>query len=252
MRLTLCFLIGACILASACKKDLSASGTPPTVTLEFSNVVNSAPFELNTTYTDFDNESYTVTAFKYYISNVSLISLSGAYQQIHGIYHLVDASDSASLNLSFSASADSIVAISFMIGVDSAANVSGSQTGDLSPSKGMYLSKSAGYIMAKLEGTSPALGTAGDVFQYDINGFTGPYNVLRTVTLPLPSGPVSLQPIKSDTLVLSISANVNAWFFGPHALNIASNPSCTTPGTLAGEFADNYASMFSLTNAALK
>lgn len=188
MRLTLCFLIGACILASACKKDLSASGTPPTVTLEFSNVVNSAPFELNTTYTDFDNESYTVTAFKYYISNVSLISLSGAYQHISGIYHLVDASDSASLNLSFSASADSIVAISFMIGVDSATNVSGSQTGDLSPSKGMYLSKSAGYIMARLEGTSPALGTATDVFQYDINGFSGPYNVLRTVTLPLPSG----------------------------------------------------------------
>jgi hypothetical protein len=252
-HLILYSLIGCCILVSACKKELSASSAPTNITIQFADVVNTAPLVLNTTtYTNFDGEEYTVTAFKYYISNIQLISINGTFQAVPGVYHLVDAADSASQSLSFGATADSLVALTFLIGVDSAQNVSGTETGDLTPTNGMFWSSSAGYIMAKLEGTSPASTASGNVFLYDIGGFTGQYNVLRTVTLALPGGPFSLNPAKADTLTISLSANVNTWFKGPHVLTIGENPTCTAPGMLASEFADNYAMMFTVTNVQLK
>jgi len=252
-NIVLWLAIGCCIWLSACKKELSVEAAPPIITLQFSNVAGSTPLVLNTgTYTDFDAESYSVTAFKYYISNIQLISLNGTFQSVPGIYHLVDASDSASQSLSFIASADSVIALSFLIGVDSAQDVSKSQPGDLSPSKGMYWNDTAGYIMAELQGTSSASTGAGGLFQYQIGGFKGSYNVLRTATLALPGAPFTLLPEKADTLLVSISANVNAWFQGQHILTIAQNPSCTAPGVLASEFADNYSMMFSVTNAQIK
>jgi hypothetical protein len=251
-QLILCSLIIGSVLVSACKKELSASGDPTTITLQFTDVVGPEKLVLNTAYDNLIPETFTVTAFKYYVSNIELISKNGSFQPIPGIYHLVDASDTSSMTFSFPTTADSLVALSFLIGVDSLHNVNGIQTGDLSPSKGMFWSSSTGYIMAKLEGTSPASGAAGNAFQYDIGGFTGADNVLKNVTLALPGTPVNLVPTMSDTLVISISANVNAWFKGAHILPINNNNSCTTPGPLAREYADNYASMFTVTNTQVK
>jgi hypothetical protein len=76
--------------------------------------------------------------------------------------------------------------------------------------------------------------------------------VLRKVTLALPGLPITLNPILPDTVLISIDANVNAWFSGPHVLSINDNAVCITPGVLASQYADNYARMFIARNVQVK
>jgi hypothetical protein len=59
----------------------------------------------------------------------------------------------------------------FMIGVDSARNNSGAQTGALDPTNGMFWSWSTGYIMAKFEGTSAQSPAAANALKFHIGGF---------------------------------------------------------------------------------
>ena len=172
----LCSLVLGYVLMSSCKKELSASGSPGVITIQFTSVAGIAPLTLNTTYTNTAGEQFNVTAFKYYISDIRLYGQNGSFQDVPGIYHLVDASDINSQSISFPNSVDSLIAFSYLIGIDSALNVNQSGSGDLAPSKGMWWSDSAGYIMARLEGTSPASTGPANTFEYNIGGFSGPYN----------------------------------------------------------------------------
>lgn len=246
-------LILTCWTLVSCKKELSATGNPTTISLQFTNVVSLAPLMQGSIYTNpTTGEQFSVSVFKYYISNVQLISRNGTFTNIPSIYHLVDAFDTTTSTISFPGVADSLIALSFLIGVDSATDADGPRTGDLDPAKGMFLGASAGYIMADLEGFSPASTQLNYSFTYQISGYTGPYNVLRKVTLALPGLPVTLSPQLPDTVLISIYADVDAWFTGVHYLPISANNTCTTPGLLASEYADNYARMFIARNVTVK
>jgi hypothetical protein len=84
--------------------------------------------------------------------------------------------------------------ITFIVGVDSTRNTMdiSRRTGVLDPTgvaSDMYWGWNSGYIFFKIEGTSPAVVTAGNVFQYHVGGFGG-YNSptpnnLKTITLDL-------------------------------------------------------------------
>jgi hypothetical protein len=246
-------LMIVCWSFASCKKELSATGSPTTITLQFDNKAGLAPLTLGTVYTDATTgEQFAVTTLKYYISNVQLISKNGTFLDAPSVYHLVDASDTTTGSLSFTADADSLIAISFLVGVDSNRCINGPQTGDLAPSKGMFWSAAAGYIMAELEGISPASNQPGYAFTFQIGGYTGAYNVLRKVTLALPGLPVTTRSLYTDTVLISIDADVTAWFTGPHYLPISSFNTCTAPGLLASEYADNYARMFVARNVQVK
>jgi hypothetical protein len=239
------------LLAVSCKKELSASGSPTIVSVQFSNLVGTSPLVIGASYTNTLGEQMTVTAFRYFISNIQLYSRNGSSQVISGIYQLVDQADSASQILNFPATADSLIAISFLIGVDSLSNVNPTQTGYLNTSYGMYRGTDSGYYMAKLEGISTASNYVNGVFQYDIGGFQGPYNVLHTVILPFPSA-ISAIPNTLDTIAITLTANVLDWFQGTNELPIGINNVCTTSGPLAYEYSQNYAQMFTLTGATVK
>lgn len=246
-------LMFICCSLGSCKKELSAEGSPTTVTLQFTAKAGLAPLALGTVYTDpTTGEQFNVNTFKYYISNVQLISKNGTFINIPSIYRLVDAADTNSGKISFPASVDSLTVLSFLIGVDSTRCADGPRTGDLAPSKGMFWNASTGYIMAELEGVSPASTQPGYAFTYQIGGYTGVYNVLRKVTLALPGLPVTPRSLFRDTVLISIDADVEAWFAGPHYLSISSNSTCTVPGQLASEYADNYARMFTARNVQVK
>ncbi|TDW99436.1 MbnP family protein [Dinghuibacter silviterrae] len=247
------FLMIVCWSLWSCKKELSAEGSPTTVTLQFTNKVGLAPLTLGTVYTNATTgEQFDVTTLKYYISNVQLISKNGTFTNAPSVYHLVDASDTTTASLSFTASPDSLIALSFLVGVDSTHCANGPRTGDLDPAKGMFWNAAQGYIMAELEGISPASTQPGYAYTYQIGGYTGPNNVLRKVTLALPGLPVTARSLFADTILISIDADVDAWFSGPHYLPISSNATCTTPGALASEYADNYARMFVARNVQVK
>ncbi len=226
------FLIVVCWTLVSCKKELSASGNPTTITLQFNAKVDIAPLVLNTPYTNAEGEQYSVTVFKYYISTIQLISSNGTFRDAPPIYHLVDASDTTTSAISFTGTADSLSGISFLVGMDSA--------------------HAPGPIMADLEGVSPASDQPGYAFIYQVKGFTGPSSVLRKITLALPGLPITLNPILPDTVLISIDANVNAWFSGPHVLPITDSSTCTIPGPLASQYADNYAKMFIVRNVQVK
>jgi hypothetical protein len=135
-------------------------------------------------------------------------------------------------------------AISFTIGVDSARNTSGAQTGALDPINGMFWTWNTGYIMAKLEGTSPK-STAGDKkFQHHIGGFEGANNAVRNITIDLTGKNIVLAANKESSVMIKV--DVLKWF-SPNIISIATNTNVMDVNNTSKLIADNYEKMFSVT-----
>lgn len=222
-------------------------GQQATVTLQWKLLFDQQPLVLDSvSYTDAFGEPLTLTQCKYYVSHFKLFSPSGSVQESEGLIQLVNAADTTSFTLSLPTKPDSLVALSFVVGVDSILNISGAQEGALDPLKGMFWTWNSGYVMAKLEGHSPVSTGRAHLFEYHIGGFHGPDAALRTIELKLPGQPIFLK--EGQTVVLEIHANISHWFNGVHVLKIAEHAACATPGPLARLYADNYAKMFTLTS----
>lgn len=242
----------AALMMSSCQKGLRISEAQPAathnLTLKFKAVADAQPLELGNAYTNVWGEQYTVSAFKFYLTQIRLInSTSGtSYNVNKDEYFLVNFADSASVTLNLKAVPNTYNRISFLLGVDSIRNVSGAQTGALDPGKGMFWTWNSGYIMAKLEGSSPESVQPNNKFEYHIGGFSGGNSVLKQLSLPFPlAQEVTLQEGRNSEMV--ISANVNSWFAGPNPIKINVNAVCMTPGPLSKQIADNYAGMFTIT-----
>ena len=246
LKILLFFFTGLLLLSSCKKSTTSNTGT---VKITFRNMVNASPMVLDaTTYTNPFGESYTIHKFKYYISNIRF-GLSGlattAFEKES--YHLVDQGQPGSLSFSFEVAENSFTILSFLLGVDSLRNVSGAQTGALDPLKDMFWTWNSGYIMAKMEGTSPRSNQAGNIIEYHIGGFSGANNVLKQISMIFPVGnQLIIKPGKISEIILE--ADFNKWWQSPNDLKIADLPVCTTPGALAKKVADNYSDLFTITN----
>jgi hypothetical protein len=235
----------------SCQKQLHFDKAPENdhnIVIKFKPVIqyDSVPLVFGNTYTNYFKEKYTPTAFKFYVHSFALINVDSnkVFRIPSDKYYLVDFADSASTEIKIAILPYVYNRISFTIGVDSTQNVSGSQTGALDPANGMFWNPTNGYIMAKLEGTSPASPQAGK-FQYDIGGFQGANNVIKTVTLLFPYAQnLDLKPGKTSQMF--ITADANDWFYNPHDIKIADNPVVTTPGNLATQVAENYSKMFTV------
>jgi hypothetical protein len=239
------------LLASSCQKSLRTSSEPAAnhnLTIRFKAMAGADPLAFGNKYFNFWGEEYSVSAFKFYISHIQLITDAGTVYDVNkDEYFLVNFAGSNATVLQLKAVSNKYVRISYLMGVDSIRNVSGAQTGALDPANGMFWTWNSGYIMAKLEGNSPASAQVNNKFEYHIGGFSGPDNVLKQVQLLFPgSQDVVLQPGKSSEL--TVTADVNTWFFNPNDIKISVNAVCMTPGTLARRIAENYINMFTITN----
>ena len=137
-------------------------------------------------------------------------------------------------------------AISVLLGVDSARNVSGVQSGALDPVKGMFWTWNSGYIYTKLEGTSPSSSQVNGKFEYHIGGFRWPFSAIRNFTVTL-TDVDSWQLEEGKRLVLDISVNMNAFFDHSYPVRISEEPVCMSPGELAQRISGNFAGAFRLT-----
>jgi hypothetical protein len=255
MQAIIIFLITA--MSTGCSKEYSASGYKPPVnpadsfnlSINFTPVVDSIRLSFDSSYTNYWKESYKVSAFKFYVCKFDLINTDSnrVYHVNQDKYFLIDAADSTTWSVHLLATPFSYNRISFLIGIDSLHNVSGAQTGALDPINGMFWTWNSGYIMAKLEGSSPLSNLTNNKIEYHIGGFSGPDNVLRTPTILFPYGKYSVVTAGKKNAI-NINADVNAWFFNPHQLKIKDNPACTTPGSLAKDYAENYSKMFVVTD----
>jgi hypothetical protein len=177
---TLIFSIFGLLLLTSCEKDNKDdddNNNPPTnqkgsFKIELEHFFDSAGFDLNQDYVNSSGEDVNFNTVKYYLTNIKLSNTDGTVWSEEESYRLVDLSDPGSLMINISdVPTGDYHMLMFTIGVDSARNVSGAQTGALSPANGMFWSWNSGYIFFKLEGTSPQ--APNNNFTYHIGGFAG-------------------------------------------------------------------------------
>ena len=239
---------------SACKKepdphdhdDDTPTPTTGSLTLQFDNMVGTEELVLDdSTYLNQNGDTFNVSTFKYYISNIKLYKSNGDHYDVPNSYYLIDASSPASSIVSLSDIPNaSYTSIEFMIGVDSTRNVSGVQSGALDPGNNMFWSWSSGYIMVKFEGTSPQSSASQNSVMYHIGGFTGTNNVLKTITPDLHGHTIEIT--STSTPEIHLMTDLLEMFKTPTNMNFATTNGIHMPGASAKTVADNYADMITV------
>lgn len=251
LRNFLCYLPVTCLfmllltVEIACTKSSAPPPDTASLQLTFTNQVNGQPMVLRTnTYVNAAGEPFNITMFKYYVSNFSLATTTGLEVALPPEYFLIN-EDSASTKVITlrGLPAGTYRSISFLIGVDSLRNSSGAQTGALDPVNGMFWTWNSGYVMAKLEGTSPVSAMPANLIEFHIGGFKGPNNVLRLVQLTFPS---PIQLTQNGHATFRINADAYTWFDQPNRISFQQVASCTSAGAQAAAIANNYRNMFTI------
>lgn len=221
----------------------SGPGGKGKLTINISHYVNETMMELDTvTYTNKLGQPFTVTKFKYYISNVVLHSAGGPDVVLPG-YYLVNEEEPASKQLLWEdVPAGQYTSLSFMIGVDSAHNTTGVQSGALDPVNGMFWTWNTGYVFLKFEGKAAASKSPGNLFEYHIGGYRTPANSLRVVKLDLPK---VIDIKEGGRRVVQVKADAAEVLKAPTTIDFSVLPS-VTDATNAAVIADNYKDMFSV------
>lgn len=241
------------ITLTNCKKDKDKEPEPeptpvaPTATtgslkINFEAMVDTNQLVFTTqTYTNQAGNTFNVTAYKYYISNIKITKIDNSVWTESNSYHLIDHSDAASTLVTIpNVPLGNYKAIEFMIGVDSARNNSGAQTGALDPTNGMFWSWSTGYIMAKFEGV-----TSGQNIKHHIGGFSGTNNCLRIVS-PSFNGDTA-KVTSSVSPEIHMSSNLLEWFESPTMIDFSTFPKVImSAGANANTIANNYVDMFTI------
>jgi len=246
-------LVAVCYFFTSCQKDVSDNQIqgPVNLHVRFKPMVEGDELTLGKMYKNAFGEDYSISAFKFYIHGIELSNsrTNDVVRLDKKDHYLINATDQSTSYITLSVPSSAYDRISFLIGVDSIRNVSGAQTGALDPAQGMFWTWSTGYIMAKLEGNSPSAQTPNNVIEYHIGGFRGVENVIRRVSLNFPSGQ-QLDVKQGSQSAINISANINRWFNHTTAIRISEKPVSMSPGSLATQIADNYATMFTVVEIA--
>ncbi len=194
-------------------------------------------------YTNELGQKFTVTKFKYYVSNIELRTDSGKVFSSDE-YFLINEDEPLSKSISLKGvPAGNYISISFIIGVDSLHNCSGLQEGALDPVKGMFWAWNTGYIFLKLEGKSDVSTAQGGIFEYHIGGFKSPANSIRKVSLKLVG--IDFITEQLQLKMISIKANIAEILKTPVSIDFSFMP-VVSDLTNAEMVANNYSDMFSL------
>lgn len=247
-RIAACSLMVVSIFVfSSCEKD-EANGPAPTdpptqdtiaprLSIELDHLAGNRKFWFDTTYTTAAGENFTASMFKYYVSNIRLVDANGGEYALPESYYLIDHADNASKIIELSnLNAGTFTGIRFILGVDSARNCSGAQTGALDPINGMFWTWNTGYIFMKLEGNCPQ-----GFFEYHIGGYKGANVNFREITLDFNGDELILAQNKKPELHLV--TDVLEIFKNPNSISFNTAQVVTMPGANASAIADNYEDM---------
>jgi len=246
------------LICGACKKDTKATTEPAPVTtgtlkLKFDNNVDGQPLQFYTNYVNLKGDTFQVTQFKYYISNIVFTRADNTIYAEPNSYHLIRHSDTSSTWVTVgNIPPGTYKSVSLMLGIDSVRNVSGAQTGalDVAASGDMYWDWATGYVFFKLEGLSPQSGDPQHRLTYHLGGGAGPYKSQRTFNIGF-NGALASVAVNGAAPIIKLSVNVNEFFKTPNLVDV-SQPGYydrTTPNSPYNKyFADNYADMISFEN----
>ncbi len=243
-------LAGVALLLS-CKKDAKIETPPatpapadknPEVVFTVSAFANNRALKAGEWYSNSLNDSFTVSKLNYYISNIKLKYADGTVFSEPESYHLNKHLQGITTFTINKVPEGSYTAIEFIIGVDSARNVSGAQTGALDETQGMFWDWNTGYVFFKLEGYSKT--TANPIpkdYSIHVGGFSGTNNCLQKCTFDL-----------SNKLLLAKKNRQSRVNFHLHADEIFVNPAvigfdaygAVSGGKQAKTVSANYRDMF--------
>ncbi len=237
----------------SCKKDNKTNTPEPApidagkgvVKIEFENLVDTLPLIFNKNYINAKGDTFQLTKFNYFISNIIITDNNNVTYTEPESYHCVKHSLQSSTTISLTnVPPGSYKSISFILGVDSARNVSGAQTGGLDPgaqASDMYWTWSTGYIFFKLEGTSPKSTELNKLIQYHIGGFGGINKAQRNFNFTFSSTTANVSSTATPTIHLT--ANANEVFKTPNLIDFTTQNIQASTGAGAKIYADNYADM---------
>ena len=225
---------------------------PGQLRIAFDNVVGASDLKLNTgSYQNAVGESFTITKFNYFVSNIRLRKADGSEYVVpqDSSYFLIQEEKPISQTITLPRiPAGNYTGLTFTIGVDSLRSLAdiSKRTGVLDPglNDGMYWEWNSGYIFMKMEGISTlAPATQNNTFFYHVGGFGRLKNInnLRTVTVPFNNDMVAIQAGTTPTVQLTTDAL--KVFNGPTKLSIAQHSSVMFE-PYSTNIADNYVQMF--------
>jgi hypothetical protein len=250
------------VASTGCTRRKDPEVTPTTTTttntqggvkMEFFNKVGSSSLVMDNGtangnwYINEHGDSFRVTLFNYYVSNVVLNGTT-PYTESNS-YHLIEQSADSSKNFTMGdVPPGTYTGVTFTIGVDSLRNVSGAQTGALDPSYGMFWTWNSGYIMWKFEGISPSSTAAGKLVLFHAGGFSGQYKAQRTITLTFP------QPIvvsNTGQNHVHVTADLLTLFKTRTVIDFSTTNLVNTPTATSSTLANNFSNIFAITYAGL-
>ena len=201
--------------------------------MHFNIHYKSSPLELQKKYISL-SDTLEIETFKFYVSNIEVQYADNTRIKPKNNYHLIDIENPNSLSIPIAAKKNNVISkVTFNIGVDSIASVSGALAGDLDPSKGMYWAWQSGYINMKIEGKSTSCKTRKNQFHFHLGGYMKPNYGLRTVILE------ALKPVET----IEIAVDLEKFF---SEIELAKTNSIMIPGQKAMTMSDLAAKMFTL------
>ena len=236
--------LAAVLSISSCKQKEDPAPAPVngSMKFEFTNQSNGVALKMDNWYVNAASDSFKLTAYKYYVSNMVLHKSDGSTYTVRESYHLVDQDLDASRKFTIAdVPAGDYNKATFLIGVDSLHNTTGSQAGDLDPKFGMIWDWNTGYIMAKMEGIAKNSPNPGNGFAFHISGFQGPNKGIRSVTITFPN-----MAIVSGANIpnVHVFAEIQEWFKNPNTIDFANYYDVMEVGAKSKAIADNYQDMF--------
>ncbi len=196
----------------------------------------SSPLERNKKYMT-KSDTLEIETFKFYLSNIEIEFDDTSKIKPKNNYHLIDWDNPKSLLIPIAARQNKIISkVTFNMGVDSTASVSGALSGDLDITNGMYWAWQSGYINMKIEGKSNSCKTRKNQFQFHLGGYLKPYYALRKIEIPIQKNQIPNGEIK-------IIADISNLF---SEISLKETNSIMIPGQAAMEIADLSAKIFSV------
>ncbi|MDB5234774.1 MAG: hypothetical protein JWR44_1767 [Hymenobacter sp.] len=247
-----------------CKKDVELPRTTGTVDVHMDNGVTMpsptgpkfGSLVLGSgAYKNANGDDFTVSTFRYYISNVKLLKADNSAYLVPDSYYLIDHTKPTTQDLKFGAvPVGDYTGISFTFGVDSTRTKAGNFTGDLSSNNGLLWTMNGvdEFINLELKGYSPQSPSGGLTFH--IAGYKhSTTNTIRTVTLPF-TAPMLVRPDHAPEIHMHVdianmftgSTTGTAPFQNPVKFSNVNN---VMGGAVAAKLADNIATgMFSVSH----
>ena len=149
---TVLFALAALMLLSSCTEEEETQLA--SYALHFEHMVQQEKLEFNKVYQNTEGQAYTVQAFKYYISNISLEnSKTGERHFIPDSYHLMQETGTGSARIILqNIPRNEYDKIHLAWGIDAVKNTSLDNRGDLDPANEMAWNWNTGYKFLLLEG----------------------------------------------------------------------------------------------------